>query len=280
MKALRLIAAIALASGLLSIAHANPVPAVPAFAWNTEGGFMDGTATCTNGAPANCSLTFSGAADPSHVILTPSGPYVTPDSHTAINWGTSTGPGQSGLFATHHSDLDMGAIVTNGGWVTIDAFSHINNPIAASGGALNAVDVYGQFNLTPPGLAVGHGINPVAFTETVNLATPADCPPPNPAGTACDDYFDTPTLNGTSFLFSDGSFNYYLSFQFLDGPNAFVEPSPIAGDIRIYTAENAVSTIFTQARIDAVAIPEPGILALFGIALAAMGFVRGRRQRS
>jgi hypothetical protein len=270
-KTFKLAAAIALAAGLLTVAHATPVPAVGAFAFSTDGGFIDGSGLCTNGAAANCSMTFDGTANAAGVAVTPGGPIPTPANHTAINWGVPpTGGNQSGLFITHHA----GAIITNGGWVTIDEFSHINNPIYTDNGSLKSVDVYGQFNLTPPGLAVGVGVNPLGFTETVNMGSAASCPAPNPAGTPCDDYFDTTPLQGSTFLFSDGVYNYYLSFQFLNGPNAFVEPSSIPGDIRIYTAEGVTSTIYTQARVDAVMIPEPGVLALFGLALAAMGLAR------
>jgi hypothetical protein len=286
-KTSKIIAAIALAAGsLLTVAHANPTPAITNFDFTTEGGFIDNSATCnTSYNPSNpaCELAYSGASDPGLY------PGVT---HNQVSWGIPfTAQGQSALFTQHYSSTSgttnslsntlthiAPQIITNGGWVTIDSFNHANNVITAAGNAMANVGLYGQFDLTPPGIVVP-GLTSVAFTETPNLAHASDCPGPNPAGTACDDFFDTTPLNGTAFLFSDGTFNYYLSFQFLDGPGAFLEPSPISGDVRIYTAEGQISTIFTQARIDAVMIPEPGALALFGVALAALGFVRGRKQK-
>jgi len=259
--------ATALAFTVAAVAvHAAPLPVFGAFTFLTTGGFEDGTATCTN-APLPCAMTYT---NPDVIIP---GPVQT---YRNIDWGNpATSFGQSGLEVTHLNGNNP--LVTNGGWKNIDQFDHKNNVIFTSGGALNQVQLFGEFSLTGFGINVP-GTNTVMFNETVNTLLPASCSGLNPLGSACDDYFDTNALNGTAFLFSDGSFNYYLSFQFVAGANAFVEDTdPNDGMVRIYTKEGEVSTVYTQARIDAVPVPEPGMLALFGLALAAMGVVRSRK---
>ena len=220
-----------------------------------------------------------------------------------LSWGTgsSQNPFVSGGGNAHHaynaqSHLDItnfigagNSITTNGAWETINVFTHTNNIITTAGGNLGSVDVNGWFQLIAPvGLSVP-GVNPLYFDETLNLDS-GECPGPNPLGTACDDLFTTTGLDATFMFYSDGFYSYWISFQFAAGPGAAVIPNG-DGTFSIYTTEACstdgqagcgpgepysagVSSVYTQARIWTMFIPEPSTMLLMGLGVLALGMRR------
>lgn len=284
MRIRNLIAAVTLvAAGAVA---ADPIAS---FDFETRTGFenwaCDGDGVC--GLTANEPVTgFAGASLYEH-----------------LSWGTGSsqnpfvsggGSTQDPYSAQSHLNITnfIGAgnsIITNGGWTTINVFTHTNNIITTAGGNLGAVDVNGWFQLTSPVSLSVPGINPLYFDETLNLDA-EECPGPNPLGTACDDVFTTTALEGTFMFYNDGFYSYWISFQFAAGPGAAVIDNG-DGTFTIYTTEACsqdgdagcaagepysagISTIYTQARIFTVFIPEPGTMLLMGIGALAFGLRR------
>lgn len=280
MKTKNILAGLVLASGgFLSLGASAAV--IPTWDWVTDGGFVNGGGTCSNGAEAACDLTYDNATG-----LTPS---AIADTSSVMTWGTpstaGTNPGghQSGLQgvfgATGLGPLDaalLGSdpvsipafeqIITNGGWTNTGAAVHYNNVITIDGGYMATSELKTSFELTNPvGIPFGEVEIDIGFTETSNLPPLVDCPPPNPHNTRCDDIFTVTPLPG-SITFYVGGQLYQLSFRYLAGDGA-----EIIGNT-VYTSENAPGTaiLFTQARIST--IPAPGVLALLGMGLLMLGW--------
>ncbi|MFA5631066.1 MAG: THxN family PEP-CTERM protein [Porticoccaceae bacterium] len=253
--------------------------------WTSDGGFVTGAATCSNGAEAACNLQYDNASG-----VTPSGVAGTA---SVMTWGTpSTSPGangnQSGLQGVFGASgagpydaqlLGSGPIaiplfpqlITNNGWSNTGAAVHYNNIITSNGGHMDTSKLTTTFQLLAPlaGPVNSTDID-IEFLESNNTAP---CPGANPHGTVCDDVFSVSSLPPPIVFMYDG-ITYTLSFQFADGPGAIVDGNTI------YTAEEAPGTavMFVQARIDARVIPVPGVLALMGMGLILLGWrVRGRK---
>ncbi|MFA5493876.1 MAG: THxN family PEP-CTERM protein [Porticoccaceae bacterium] len=277
MKTKNILAGLVLASsGFLSMAASAAI--IPEWDWVTDGGFVVGGATCSNGSEAACQLGYNetGAVTPSGIAGTSS----------VMTWGVpaSTGNGnQSGLQAVFgangtgpHEAALLGSspvtipafekIVTNGDWTNTGAAIHYNNVITAADGHMATSELVTSFELTSP-VGIPFGVVPlsITFTETYNESLVRNCPPPNPHGTKCDDIFTVTPLPG-SITFYVGGQLYKLSFRYLAGPGAILD-----GD-SVYTKEKSpgTSVLFTQARI--TTIPAPGVLALLGMGLLMLGW--------
>lgn len=265
----------------LALAGANVAfadPTIPSFDFETTTGFVGSGWTCNGGAvDANtCSMNFSNGNS--------NGTYDT------LSWGTEANPvdAQSYLDITNIA----GTIITNGGWVDINYFDHWNHVITADGGHMETVTVQGLFEIVNPiYLGVGSPA-PVFFTETYNQNS-ADCPAPNPNGSACDDLFITTGLHVSTPFYYDGGGWYILSFQFFAGEGTTVIPNA-DGTFTIYTTEACstdglagcaagetytpgFSRLITQARIDYV-VPAPETLALLGLGLVGFALRRPRNK--
>lgn len=278
MKTKKVVAGLILASsGFLSAGASAAM--ITNWDWTSDGGFVIGGSTCSNGAEAACNLQYDNTSG-----VTPSG---IPGTASVITWGTASGQGtgeQSGLQGVFGASGSGGynaqllgsdpvpipmfeQIITNGGWTNTGAAVHYNNIITTTGGHMATTTLETTFQLLTPGPGpVGMESIDIAFDETVNQLP---CPGGNPHGTVCDDIFSlSDFLDPISFTI-DGRL-YKLSFQYADGPGALVDGTTV------FTAENSPGTavMYVQGRIDT--IPLPGVLALMGMGLMLIGWqVRG-----
>lgn len=286
MNTRKLLVSAVLAYGGLMAASSNAAM-IPTFQWTTDGGFVIGGSTCSNGGEAACDITYANdGVTPSTIDGTASiMTWGTPSTITGVNGEKS---GLQGVFGTsgegpHNAELlssgevtipQFEPLFTNLGWTNTGAAVHYNNVITSQGGYMDSSVLSTSFQLTAPLLGDVETTNiDISFRETSNLDP--DCPFGNPHGTICDDLFTLSSLP-PPFVFNFDGFQYTVAFQFANGPGSIVV------DNQIWTAEEAPGTavMFTQARIDAVPIPvpAPGVLALMGMGLMMLGWkTRGQK---
>lgn len=212
-----------------------------------------------------------------------SGTAGTTVTSTFLQWGTSTGSGQSSLEI--NPSHVVGSVDTNDlGGAPAETFIHTNNPV--SGTSLQQVVVDATISLTPlvpaePGGPIGGATAlTVHFSETTN-AEPCAV---QPFVTPCPDIF---TLSGNlNFPFLFEGLPYFVSFV-ANGLHSLSSDACAAAGAGFpcdgfTTEENQATTAQFRLLITGqpVSIPEPGILALLGIALSGLAAFSRRRPIS
>ena len=172
-----------------------------------------------------------------------------------ISWGTSAGYGQSSWKYYGFTDFDA---YTNGDWFKIGVFIHRNNPIYNYNflGADLGID-----------LTIGGESSVLSFTfghwETLNWGS--SCPyGTNP----CADKVTIPTLASTDTI-TIGGMVYEMTIKGWNHSEGYLS------DGYLWTDEKHKNYAKIYASLSKV--PEPSILALFGIGLLGLGFTSRRK---
>jgi len=229
------------------------------------------------------------------------GPSAVTATSSLLAWGIpATNAGGSSLAIGNGSSTTF--INTNGPAVNNVTIAHTNRPV--TGTTLDRVNINSTLTLTPfiPSLP---GLLPTTITFAINFQETTNNPG---TGVLCADG----GVNGTGvnsagcadiFVISQDSLNfdfqyfdaiddiwrtYYISF--FEATNGLGSLSPAACTaagagfpcLGFETPENAVTTAQFAALITSepvvINVPEPGILALLGIALAGFGAFGSRRR--
>ncbi|MBS0474928.1 MAG: PEP-CTERM sorting domain-containing protein [Proteobacteria bacterium] len=209
-----------------------------------------------------------------------------------LSWGTSTGAGQSSLAITNppapiNIPTWYGVGLPPAGYIAQSVtLTHTNNPITGTSLTDATLSVSLVLQATnPSGAALPASVinYDIKFVETPNQ-TP--CAAPSPAGNPCNDIFvQVSGLLNESFVY-DGQ-TYFVNAFPTNGsvlnilPNSACGAAGVAnGCIGFTTVEGQATQLPFGLTISStkLEIPEPGSLALIGLALAGAGLISRRRR--
>ncbi|WP_018945755.1 THxN family PEP-CTERM protein [Thioalkalivibrio sp. AKL17] len=206
-----------------------------------------------------------------------------------LSWGSSEGDidpeindQRSGLQII---DSPSSGSVDTGDEVDTVGVTHFNSAIASEFATLDTATLMTNLILTPsvPPVTGGEPLAPLTLAfKTTFEETPNTEPCGFESATVCDDIFtvqfealdDTFTLEGVTYkttVVEEG-------LGFLDDDTCAAAGEP-AGCYGLTTPEGEFTTLQFGFGIEAVEVPNPAMLALFGTGLLALGAVAGRRRR-
>ena len=219
------------------------------------------------------------------------------NANRTLSWGAPATT--SGLSELHISPPGPGVLVPTNALTSTVTVTHDNFPIVP-GNSLTSVDIFANLTLqsvlpSAGGILMGGTTFSIKFLETLNagelngFCANGGLPGVGINSAGCADIFVLAD-NALNFpIFYDAGdgevLPYFVSF-FADGFGTLSNASCLAAGAAIgcrgfETAENQSSAIDFKILITATPFqtPEPGSIALTGLALAALGFVGRRRKQ-
>jgi len=189
-----------------------------------------------------------------------------------LNW-ISGDPGHddSTLSVVNGWGLDLDSTII-GDMVTLQTFTQVNN-VQGSTFAWE-LDITNELLIN--GISTGVIDRTIEFNETSNAGGVGPCGGLSPSGAFCDDIYNLTDPEAMIPVAGEAGLFVHV---FLEA-GAGVTCNTLGTDVTCYTPEEAPGTsqVFVKAELVRVSIPEPSLLALFGLGLFGLGASRLRKS--